>query len=263
MSRANPKTDYYVIRKEIDEQTYYLKIDGWDVGNIPTKCEPEKTLISWGPKHMRAEWHLGYPDQVTVRRNDVGNEATDIAGWIVGLDVAYLLIETYGGHLYYIDANGKEVSCKKPKHNAAKDALCKELDYLIHLFEEQARANRHEAENNATPKGGWPANYVAAGEHQQKAKLYEAVASTIRMRKENGFGQLTTEKPVVCNSDYADVAENDDCQDYCKQINVKLTEEDMRHINDINRDFFDKEITTSTLGRILLRKGIKLFRNSK
>lgn len=47
------------------------------------------------------------------------------------------------------------------------------------------------------------------------------------------------------------------------QINIKLTDEDMRHIININQKFFDNEITNSTLSRILLRKGIKYFKDIK
>ena len=47
------------------------------------------------------------------------------------------------------------------------------------------------------------------------------------------------------------------------QLNVKLTGDDMKDINDINQEFFENEITNSTLGRILIRRGIKSFKNLK
>lgn len=47
------------------------------------------------------------------------------------------------------------------------------------------------------------------------------------------------------------------------QLNIKLTSNDMKDIMDINQEFFDNEITNSTLGRILLRKGIKSFKDIK
>jgi hypothetical protein len=47
------------------------------------------------------------------------------------------------------------------------------------------------------------------------------------------------------------------------QLNVKLTGEDMQSIMDINDEFFDREITNSTLARILIRRGIKSFQNLK
>lgn len=47
------------------------------------------------------------------------------------------------------------------------------------------------------------------------------------------------------------------------QLNIKLTSQDMFDINEINKEFFESEITNSTLGRILLRKGIKTFKNIK
>ena len=48
-----------------------------------------------------------------------------------------------------------------------------------------------------------------------------------------------------------------------KQLNIKLTELDMNDILDIKQEFFDNEITNSTLGRILIRRGIKSFKNLK
>ena len=46
-----------------------------------------------------------------------------------------------------------------------------------------------------------------------------------------------------------------------KQINVKLTDNDMKEINFINNNFFENEASNSMIGRILLRKGIAYFKN--
>ena len=46
-----------------------------------------------------------------------------------------------------------------------------------------------------------------------------------------------------------------------KQINVKLTDNDMKEINFINSNFFENEASNSMIGRILLRKGIAYFKN--
>jgi hypothetical protein len=45
-----------------------------------------------------------------------------------------------------------------------------------------------------------------------------------------------------------------------KQINVKLTEDDVGNIDNINRDFFENEASNSMMGRILLRKGIQFYK---
>ena len=45
-----------------------------------------------------------------------------------------------------------------------------------------------------------------------------------------------------------------------KQINIKLSKEDFQAIEEINQHFFENEITTSNLGRILIRKGIQFFK---
>lgn len=48
-----------------------------------------------------------------------------------------------------------------------------------------------------------------------------------------------------------------------KQLNVKMTEEDLKDIQNINRDFFEGEATNSMLGRVLLRKGIQFYKRLK
>ncbi len=48
-------------------------------------------------------------------------------------------------------------------------------------------------------------------------------------------------------------------QVYEHQLNVKLTEEDMKNIFEINKTFFENEASNSMLGRILIRKGITFF----
>lgn len=50
---------------------------------------------------------------------------------------------------------------------------------------------------------------------------------------------------------------------HVKQLNIKLTEKDISTIKEINKEFFDNEISDSTLGRILLRRGIKSFNKIK
>jgi hypothetical protein len=44
------------------------------------------------------------------------------------------------------------------------------------------------------------------------------------------------------------------------QIGIRITGEDMEKLNKINREFFDNEITSSTLARILMRRGMKTFK---
>jgi len=44
-----------------------------------------------------------------------------------------------------------------------------------------------------------------------------------------------------------------------EQLNVKLSEQDMEQIREINREFFENEASNSMLGRILIRKGIKFY----
>jgi len=45
-----------------------------------------------------------------------------------------------------------------------------------------------------------------------------------------------------------------------RQINVKLTEDDVKDVNDINKSFFENEASNSMIGRILLRKGIAFYK---
>lgn len=45
-----------------------------------------------------------------------------------------------------------------------------------------------------------------------------------------------------------------------KQINVKLTEDDVKDVNFINNMFFEGEASNSMIGRILLRKGISFYK---
>jgi hypothetical protein len=49
-------------------------------------------------------------------------------------------------------------------------------------------------------------------------------------------------------------------QEYKQQLNVKLTDEDMKIIKEINKDFFENEASNSMLGRILVRKGIAFYK---
>ena len=44
-----------------------------------------------------------------------------------------------------------------------------------------------------------------------------------------------------------------------QQLNIKLTEEDMQKIKEINAKFFENEASSSMLGRILVRKGIAFY----
>ena len=61
---------------------------------------------------------------------------------------------------------------------------------------------------------------------------------------------------------YTAVIQSDGYQ-HSFQINVKLTGDDMQDIANVNEEFFDNEITNSTLARILVRRGIKSFKNLK
>lgn len=78
----------------------------------------------------------------------------------------------------------------------------------------------------------------------------EKITSNLKTNYYDGYGCLESEqyssKPV-----------------YTSQLNVKLTEEDMRNITEINKDFFEDEASNSMLGRILLRKGIAFYKKIK
>jgi hypothetical protein len=50
---------------------------------------------------------------------------------------------------------------------------------------------------------------------------------------------------------------------YTYQLNIRVSASDLEDINNINEEFFENEITNSTLGRILLRRGIKTYKNLK
>lgn len=50
---------------------------------------------------------------------------------------------------------------------------------------------------------------------------------------------------------------------YTNQLNVKLTEEDMKSLAEINKEFFEDEASNSMLGRILIRKGISFYKKLK
>lgn len=45
-----------------------------------------------------------------------------------------------------------------------------------------------------------------------------------------------------------------------KQLNIKLTDDDLKDINEINHMFFENEATNSMMGRILVRKGIQFYK---
>ncbi len=47
------------------------------------------------------------------------------------------------------------------------------------------------------------------------------------------------------------------------QLNVKMTEDDAKAMEEINKDFFEGEATNSMLGRIILRKGIAFYKKLK
>lgn len=47
---------------------------------------------------------------------------------------------------------------------------------------------------------------------------------------------------------------------HTKQLNIRITEEDITDIEAINSEFFEGEATNSMLGRILLRKGIAFYK---
>jgi hypothetical protein len=65
---------------------------------------------------------------------------------------------------------------------------------------------------------------------------------------------------LINNDGYAS---RDGYEKHDNQLNVKLTDEDMLAIDEINKEVFDNEISDSTLGRILIRRGIKTFKNLK
>lgn len=63
---------------------------------------------------------------------------------------------------------------------------------------------------------------------------------------------------------YGRVSNMDGYNTECKhQLNVKLTEEDVVHLAEINKNFFENEAPNSMLGRILIRKGIQFYKNLK
>ena len=54
-----------------------------------------------------------------------------------------------------------------------------------------------------------------------------------------------------------------DGYNYDNQINVRLNDEDIIDLKDINEYFFEGELSSSMLGRILIRKGIKYYKQLK
>jgi hypothetical protein len=48
-----------------------------------------------------------------------------------------------------------------------------------------------------------------------------------------------------------------------KQINVKLTDEDIQTIKGINADFFENEASSSMLARCILRRGFQFYKKMK
>jgi len=52
-------------------------------------------------------------------------------------------------------------------------------------------------------------------------------------------------------------------QDHKYQLNIKLTDEDVKDMEEINKDFFDGEANDSMMGRIILRKGMAVYRKLK
>lgn len=73
-----------------------------------------------------------------------------------------------------------------------------------------------------------------------------------RSLSDDGYGPLVTD-------DFSDGYNTK----HTKQLNVKMTEEDSKDIQNINRDFFEGEATNSMLGRVLLRKGIQFYKRLK
>jgi hypothetical protein len=51
--------------------------------------------------------------------------------------------------------------------------------------------------------------------------------------------------------------------DHKRQLNVKMTEDDAKAMEEINKDFFEGEATNSMLGRIILRKGMAFYKKLK
>ncbi len=52
-------------------------------------------------------------------------------------------------------------------------------------------------------------------------------------------------------------------QEHKHQLNIKLTDEDVKDMEEINKDFFDGEANNSMMGRIILRKGMAVYRKLK
>ena len=50
---------------------------------------------------------------------------------------------------------------------------------------------------------------------------------------------------------------------YTRQLNIRITNEDLEAIKHINNTLFEGECTNSMLGRMLIRKGIQWYKNLK
>ncbi len=176
-------SNYYIIQRQDGDTTVYLGIKGWDhiPGQTPTKCEPEGVVVAWGSRELAAEWHVGSPDYVRVKMTKY-NGKTEESSWMVGFDVASMLIKKYGGNLVFVSTYGTT-------------------------------------------------------------------------------GVQVYQKPIIImdNEFVSDGYHTADYNKNNKQLNVKLTAEDKKEIDSINKDFFEGEATDSMMGRVLLRKGIQFY----
>lgn len=50
---------------------------------------------------------------------------------------------------------------------------------------------------------------------------------------------------------------------FAQQISVRLTDDDWGDLQNINKTFFEGELTNSMLARILIRKGVQWYKNLK
>ena len=96
---------------------------------------------------------------------------------------------------------------------------------------------------------------------QTRKERLESICGTQEERNRN-MSQLIITGNTFVTDGYTPAVFSDGYQ-HSFQLNVKLTGDDMQDIMDVNKEFFDNEITNSTLGRILLRRGIKTFKNLK
>jgi hypothetical protein len=52
-------------------------------------------------------------------------------------------------------------------------------------------------------------------------------------------------------------------KEHTNQLNVKLTDNDVKDLDELNKKFFANEATYSMLGRLLIRQGIKFYKEQQ